>query len=84
MVDSNNFRQQPVFSTISLDLFLRLPKLNFKLFGFPYLVGIMKFNLFFPMVIGEVSVTIKFKGSPEHNPRLELPEDRATLRRKGL
>ena len=28
--------------------------LNFKLFGCPYLVGVLKFNVFLPLVIGEV------------------------------
>ena len=31
-----------------------LQQLNFKLFGFPHLVGRIKLNPFFPLVIGEV------------------------------
>ena len=30
---------------------LLLQQLNFKLFGFPYLVGIIKFNLFSPWLL---------------------------------
>ena len=36
------------------DSYLLSQELNFKLFGFPYLVGTIKFSHFFPFVIGEV------------------------------
>ena len=50
---STSLEQSDSASDSASDLLLQ--QLSFKLFGFPYLVGIIKFNVSSPLVIGEVS-----------------------------